>query len=235
MLPVHFGGIKWHSVSYAMGKSSSKLKLKQKYNSQGKHYYRFNVFPLEITKVFQGLMCSVLKLCSWGHWCDLHVVVVCSCLISECWTSKHCFALTSFGLRMSVQFLGSFGVSFSISRGCGTDFWWQAVALRSGDLLYEDASNGKKPILWYEWLFPHAHFDMKQLFISIHLLLRISFWRTSCCVWAVIDSHPMHSGCGYQWCELPGALCLGFEMQLEVYLLGLPGLPIPKELCLDYF
>jgi len=51
---------------------------------------------------------------------------------------------------MSVQFLGSFGVSFSISRGCGTDFWWQAVALRSGDPLYEDASNGKKPILWYE-------------------------------------------------------------------------------------
>lgn len=30
-------------------------------------------------------------------------------------------------------------------------------------------------------------------------------------------------------------LCLHFEMQLEVYLLGLPGLPIPKELCLDYY
>jgi len=53
--------MKWQSVSYTMGKSSSKLKLKQKYNSQGKHYHRFNVFPPEITKVFQGLMCLSLN------------------------------------------------------------------------------------------------------------------------------------------------------------------------------
>lgn len=66
MIPVRFGGMKWQSVSYMMGKSSSKLKLKQKYNSQGKHYYRFNVFPLGIMKVFQGLMCLLLKLCSAG-------------------------------------------------------------------------------------------------------------------------------------------------------------------------
>lgn len=47
-----------------MGKSCSKLKLKQKYNPQGKHYHRFNVFPSEITKVFQGLMCLLLNSCS---------------------------------------------------------------------------------------------------------------------------------------------------------------------------
>lgn len=79
MFPVHFGGMKWQSVSYMMGKSSSKLKLKQKYNPQGKHYYRFNVFPSEITKVFQGLMCLLLNF--YSTWmtegtCIFHVLLL---------------------------------------------------------------------------------------------------------------------------------------------------------------
>lgn len=71
----------------------------------------------------------------WGHRCDRHAVA-CSCLISRCWSSKHCFALTSSGLRTSVLILGGFGVFLSISRGCSTDFWWQDVALRSKETLW---------------------------------------------------------------------------------------------------
>lgn len=41
--------------------------------------------------------------------------------------------------------LGSgFGMFLNIFRGFGIDFWWQAVILRSKDLLQEDASNAKR-------------------------------------------------------------------------------------------
>lgn len=54
--------MKWQPVYHMMTESSSKLRLEQKYNPQGKLHYGFNVFPPEITKVFQGLLCLSLKI-----------------------------------------------------------------------------------------------------------------------------------------------------------------------------